>query len=158
MKEAVFLQEHLIPLLAQIPIVQKPLWGKMNAQQMVEHLSREGFQQAVGLPPQALISTPEVVVKMQAFIRSDKSFRENTINPLMPETPYPLRYDTMMEALDALQHDVAHFFDVFDRSPDKTVVNPLFGALDYELSVLLLYKHCLHHLRQFGVDAGSIMP
>lgn len=157
MKEAVFLQEHLVPLLAAIPIDRQPLWGKMNVQQMVEHLSREGFQQAAGLMPQPLVSTPEVIVRMQAFIRSEKAFRENTVNPLMPETPYPLRYDTMMEALDALQNDMVFFFAEFRQSPGKTVVNPLFGELDYELSVLLLYKHCLHHLRQFGVAPGSAM-
>ena len=29
-------------------------------------------------------------------------------------------------------------------------LNPIFGELDFNGNVQLLYKHALHHLRQFG--------
>lgn len=158
MQQAVFLQTRLVPLLRQIPPDRKPLWGQMNLQQMVEHLSREGFQQAAGLLQVSLVTDAEQLPKMQAFIRSDKAFREHTKNPLMPEIPYPLRHVSLEAACITLQKDIAVFFDVFKQSPEKQVLNPFFGVLDYELSVLLLYKHSLHHLRQFGVEVDAAMP
>jgi hypothetical protein len=37
-EQQLFLQNKLIPALRQVQAAQAPLWGKMNARQMVEHL------------------------------------------------------------------------------------------------------------------------
>jgi len=154
MQQADFLQTQLLPLLRRIPEHQLPLWGKMNLQQMIEHLSREGFEQAAGRIPAQLLTDAAMVSKMQDFIRSAKPFKENTKNALMPEEPYPCRTESVEAALTELHGNIELFFQLFREHPERKVLNPFFGNLDYELSVLLLYKHCLHHLRQFGVTVA----
>jgi len=152
MNKEVFLKEQLAPSIAAIAPGFQPLWGKMNLQQMTEHLAHDGFQFASGRQSHALVTPAEHVPKMQEFLRSDKAFRENTANALMSPEPVPLRYADMPEALSRLQQEIDYFFEVYRNEPGKKLVNPFFGELDYELQVLLLHKHALHHLKQFGVQ------
>jgi hypothetical protein len=151
MDKAHFLRHELVPAIAGITPDRNPSWGKMNLQQMTEHMAREGFCWASGKVPHQLITPEEHIPKLQAFIMSDKPFRENTLNSLMPEEPLPAEHKDMPAALAALQEEINHFFAVFEQHPDKKVMNPFFGELDHTLSVHLLYKHSLHHLKQFGV-------
>lgn len=152
MNKELFLKQELVNAIRQIPADTLPAWGKMNLQQMTEHLSREGFSWSSGKIPQQLVTPAEHVPKMQAFIMSEKMFRENTPNGLMADEPPPLQHADMNAALTELQQEIDYFFDVFEHEPDKKVLSPFFGALDREMQVQLLYKHALHHLRQFGTQ------
>jgi hypothetical protein len=40
---------------------------------------------------------------------------------------------------------------VFQENHMQQTRNPFFGDLNFEENVHLLYKHALHHLKQFGV-------
>ena len=146
-----FLKERLVPAIASIPLDFKPLWGKMNLQQMTEHLGREGFQFACGKLSHSLVTPEEHIPKMQSFVMSDKTFKENTVNVLMAEEPVALQFESMKDALWNLQNEIDDFFDVYQNEPDKIVLNPFFGPLNFEMQVSLLHKHALHHLKQFGV-------
>jgi hypothetical protein len=152
--KAEFLKASFVALLQTIPTDAAPLWGKMTLQQMVEHFT-DAVRIAAGLVPDAAIVSPEEhLPKLQAFIRSEKPFRENTRNPLLPETPAPVRARSIEAALDSLQEAIDAFFEVFAGNEHLTTRNPIFGDLDYDLNIQLLYKHALHHLRQFGVDVA----
>ena len=83
---------------------------------------------------------------------SEKPFRENTVNPLMGAEPAPLHFKTIQAAIGALQQELIYFFEVYEKDPRMVIRNPFFGDLNFEQNVQLLYKHALHHLRQFGVD------
>ena len=39
-----FLKEEFVPLLRQLQPTTQPVWGKMDAQQMVEHLKLQNIQ------------------------------------------------------------------------------------------------------------------
>ena len=148
-----FLQKKLVKAFSEIPSGQPPLWGKMTLQQMVEHFS-ETLRIASGRLYFSEVITPEAhLVKMRAFIEREKPFRENTINPLMPAIPAPVKNLSMAKALNELKSEVDYFFEFFDAHPIKTTRNPIFGDLNFEQNVHLLYKHALHHLRQFGAGA-----
>lgn len=151
MDKAHFLKNELVPAIAAITPERRADWGKMNLQQMTEHMAREGFSWASGKIPQQLTTPEEHVPKMQSFLMSDKMFRENTPNGLMPEDPLPLEHPDMPSALTALQEEINYFFAVFEQEPGKKVMNPFFGELDHGMSIQLLHKHSLHHLKQFGV-------
>ncbi|MEO6833802.1 MAG: hypothetical protein ABI378_14245 [Chitinophagaceae bacterium] len=150
MTKADFLQNELVSLLVKIPVNAAPLWGKMNVQNMVEHMS-DSVRIANGRDPQDCITPDENLPKMQAFLYSDKPFKENTPNSLMPDTPAPSRFERMEDALGELQSELNEFINVFSQDKRKINTNPFFGPLDFEAWTLLLYKHALHHLRQFGV-------
>jgi hypothetical protein len=49
-----------------------------------------------------------------------------------------------------------YFFEVFEKDTALVTRNPFFGDLNFEQNVQLLYKHSLHHLRQFGVEPPSL--
>jgi len=71
---------------------------------------------------------------------------------LMDEEPAPLQYKTVQAAIGALQQELIYFFETFEKNPELVTRNPFFGDLNFEQNVQLLYKHALHHLRQFGVE------
>src|SRR6478672_11631756 len=105
-----FLKTSFVALLQTIPTDAAPLWGKMTLQQMVEHFT-DAVRIAAGLVPDAAIVSPEEhLPKLQAFIRSDKPFKENTRNPLLPETPAPVRARSIEAALHSLQEAIDAFF------------------------------------------------
>ncbi len=82
---------------------------------------------------------------------SDKPFRENTPNPLMPEVPEDVHDKTIDDSIAELNTEIDHFFSVFESKQQQQTRNPFFGDLDYKMNVQLLYKHAVHHLKQFGV-------
>ena len=150
----IFLKEKLVPLLQQIPSDRPPAWGKMSLQQMIEHFT-DAVRIASGAAGVQQLHTPEEQIpKMQAFLASDKPFRENTRNPLLAEVPSPVRNKSISLAHEELQEEINRFFDVFTNQPHRTTLNPIFGNLTYDLNLQLLYKHALHHLRQFGEEVN----
>lgn len=146
-----FLKQEFVPLLSQISSDTLPAWGKMTLQQMVEHFS-DAVRIASGKTVhKEIVTPPGNVPKMQEFLMSDKPFKENTLNPLMPEVPVPVRNKSIDLALTELQEEIDYFFVVFEKNPHQLTRNPFFGDLNYQQNIQLLYKHALHHLRQFGV-------
>lgn len=147
-----FLRTSLVIHLQRLNPATAPRWGKMNVQQMIEHFGRDAVRNANGrLKIDKIITPPENLERMRDFLMSDKPFKENTKNPLMAEEPLPLKYKTVQGAIGALQQELIYFFEAFDHRPDLITRNPFFGDLNFEQNVQLLYKHALHHLRQFNV-------
>ncbi|WEK37114.1 MAG: hypothetical protein P0Y53_06340 [Candidatus Pseudobacter hemicellulosilyticus] len=128
----------------------KGRWGKMNGQQMVEHFV-EVLQLANGRWEGPVLFDEARIRKAYEWLMSDKPFRENTISPLLPETPKPLRHGTIQQAIEALQQELNYFFERYEGTPGLRIYNPIFGDLNFEEQVQLLYKHTQHHLRQFGL-------
>ncbi len=148
-----FLKHRFIPLLRELPSDTPAQWGKMTLQQMIEHFS-ESVRIASGkLVRTEMVTPPEHLPRVQEFLMSEKPFRQNTKNPLLSETPAPVKHPTIEDALDELQEELDYFFNVFEENKLQQTHNPIFGDLSYEQNIQLLHKHALHHLRQFGVDA-----
>ncbi len=151
-----FLRYSLIPLLQKIPTGTRPLWGKMTFQQTVEHLA-EYTRIASGKVVYAdIITPPDSLERVRSFLMSEKPFRENTPNPLMPEVPAPVRNPSLEDAIKELKTELDYFFDVFEKNNLQVTRNPFFGDLNFEQNVQLLHKHSMHHLKQFGSEPSSI--
>jgi len=147
-----FLRTRLVSYLQQLDPSTPSQWGKMNVQQMIEHLACDALPNANGrLKFENIMTPPDHLVKMREFLMSEKPFKENTNNPLMGEEPSPLRYKTVQAAIGKLQQELITFFEVFEKNPGMVIRNPFFGDLNFEQNVQLLHKHALHHLKQFGV-------
>ena len=147
-----FLRTKLVKYLQQLDPNTAPLWGKMNVQQMIEHFGGDAIRNANGrLKTPTILTPPENLQRMREFMMSDKPLKENTKNLLLGEEPSPTRYKTIQAAIGALQQELIYFFEVFEKDPTLVTRNPFFGDLNFEQNVQLLYKHALHHLRQFGV-------
>ncbi len=149
--EAIFLKEKLIPALKKIAPDAKGNWGVMSPQQMVEHFG-DSLANAYGKLVLPYVTPPERKEAMHNFLMSDIPFKENTKNPIMPETPHAPRFSGLEEAIEKLQKRIDIFFETFEKNPTLTTINPVFGALNFEQNVHLLYKHAQHHLKQFGIE------
>lgn len=148
--KAYFLRNKFIPLLRKINPDKQPAWGKMNLHQMIEHMSY-AMRQANGKDKYTLETPEEYMPKMEAFLMSDKPFKENTPNKLLPDDPEPPKHETIEASIEELKQEIEDFFDLFADEPSLKLTNPFFGELNYERWVQLLYKHAWHHLKQFGV-------
>jgi hypothetical protein len=154
-EKAEFLRSRFIPLLEGVPTETPAAWGKMTVQQMIEHFS-DSVRIASGKAVYTdVITPPEQLDKYRSFLESEKPFRENTRNPLMPEVPAPVRNPSKAEAIKELKEELHFFFSVFEENNLQVTRNPIFGDLNYEQNIQLLYKHAAHHLRQFGVPLPS---
>ncbi|HEY0355247.1 MAG TPA: hypothetical protein VGC29_03530 [Flavisolibacter sp.] len=154
-EKAEFLKHRFVPLLRQIPTDKTPLWGKMTLQQMIEHFSDTMRIASGKMIYTDILTPPENLQRMRDFIMSEKPFRENTMNPLMPEMPAPVVNPSVDEAIKELQKEIDFFFTVFEKNNLQVTRNPFFGDLNYEQNIQLLHKHALHHLKQFGVDVPA---
>jgi hypothetical protein len=144
-----FLRNRFIPLLKKIPSDRPPLWGKMTLQQMVEHFS-ESVRIASGRTEiKEILTAEESLPRMREFMLSDKPFRENTPNPLLPAVPAPVLNISLEKAIRDLESELEYFFYFFSRNPNITTRNPFFGDLNFDQNVHLLHKHAIHHLKQF---------
>ncbi|HUR64949.1 MAG TPA: hypothetical protein VMZ03_01245 [Chitinophagaceae bacterium] len=148
-----FLRTRFVALLQRLDPSTPPRWGKMSVQQMIEHYAGDAVRNASGrLKFDTIMTPPERLEQLREFMMSDKPLHENTKNPLMGEEPAPLHYKTIQAAIGALQQELIYFFEAFEKNPQLITRNPFFGDLSFEQNVQLLYKHAIHHLRQFGVD------
>lgn len=147
-----FIQDEMFLLLQNITEETKPVWGKMNAQQMLEHVA-DFFNVSTEKIVFALVTPEEHLPKYKDFLNSDKEFRENTKAPVtvLGEEPLPLRKASVEAAKDHLKKSVKEFISYFDTDSERKTMHPVFGLLNFEEWVLLHYKHVRHHLRQFGL-------
>lgn len=153
-EKAEFLKNRFVPLLKQIPSDTKPNWGKMTLQQMIEHFS-DSVRIASGKTVYTdFVFPPEQLQKVRDFMLSERPFKENTMNPLMPEVPAPVINISTEAALNELNKELEYFFTVFEKNDLQVTRSPFFGDLNFEQNVHLLHKHALHHLRQFGVSVN----
>jgi hypothetical protein len=145
-----FIKEDFTKFVSSLQPEAKGKWGKMNAQQMVEHMS-DYMRIANGKTKVQGVLTPEQTHKSYSFMMSEKSFRENTPNQLLPDVPPPFRNASMADAIKELQNEIDHFFVVFSGNEAMRFTSPFFGDLNFEEQVQLLHKHATHHARQFGL-------
>ena len=147
-----FITKESIPLFKSLPGDAVGKWGKMNGQQMAEHVAAFFYVSTEKIKFE-LVTPVEHLPQYREFLYSDKEFRENTKAPgsVIGEEALPLQYATMEEALDNLEKSIAYFEKYFKDNATQKTLHPVFGELNYEEWVLLHYKHVMHHLKQFGL-------
>jgi oxepin-CoA hydrolase/3-oxo-5,6-dehydrosuberyl-CoA semialdehyde dehydrogenase len=147
-----FITKEYIPLLKDLPADAMGKWGKMNGQQMVEHVAAFFYVSTEKIKFE-LVTPAEHLPKYKEFLLSDKEFRENTKAPtsVIGEEALPLRYGSMKEALENLEASISYFENYFKDNETKLTMHPVFGDLNFEEWVQLHYKHTRHHLRQFDL-------
>ena len=147
-----FITNECVLLFKNLPADAMGKWGKMNAQQAVEHLA-DFFNVSAGKIKFDLVTPAEHLPKYKEFLLSDKEFRENTKAPtsVIGEEALPFQYANMEAALDKLAESITAFENYFKDESLKTSLHPVFGELNFEEWVLLHHKHVTHHAKQFGL-------
>ena len=146
-----FVRRDIIPLLRRADPSLPAVWGKMSFQHMVEHLVLSVKNANGKIKTQKVFTPVEKLPASRKFLMSDQEFRQNTKSPAFPEEPLPLHFPSAKEGIDKLERELADFFLTYESHPGIMIDNPVFGALNYDEAVQLLYKHTRHHLKQFGL-------
>lgn len=149
-EKMLFLQHTFPLLLKRLKGDEKPVWGKMNPQQMVEHMA-DSFRQANPEQYVPVVTPSEQLPAFKAFIMTEKEFRPNTKNRILGDEPAPVRHENLAAAITDLEKAIEEFAGYFISNPEKITTNPVFGDLNLSEWVQLLHKHAMHHLKQFSL-------
>ncbi len=119
-----FLLKTLPAALDRLRADTQPLWGKMSAQHMLEHLNLMFYLSQSNARVQVFVPE-ENWEKSRAWLHSDKPFRRNLKVPTLPDDPAPLRYPGFEVAQEKLLEEVAGFYPYFEANPGVKPVHPL---------------------------------
>lgn len=127
----------------------QPLWGKMSAQRMIEHLSDTLRLAKVELSVELEIPA-EKVEKAQAFLYSEHPMPVDFKASFAPEDA-ELRNESIDLAIDELTINFIEYLNLFEEQSNLKTLHPNFGMLGFEDWQKLNSKHITHHLKQFGL-------
>jgi oxepin-CoA hydrolase/3-oxo-5,6-dehydrosuberyl-CoA semialdehyde dehydrogenase len=134
-----------------------PLWGKMTPQNMVEHLVW-AFECSNGIITAPCRTPGHLLERAKRFLYDNRPTPHEFKNPLLGENPLPFRFPSFTEAKSALHKEIARCVIHFQEQPGAIHVHPIFGPLGAEEWQRAHFKHCYHHLLQFGVIKESGAP
>lgn len=142
----------LFDILTRIQADEKPRFGAMTAQHMVEHLAF-AVRFSNGKEPQKHYYTPEKEQKIKTYILdTDNDFMIGFKAPVLPAEGLPdLRCSGLEEAFSSLKNELADFDAYFEKNPGASPVNPTMGELNYQEWVRFHNRHFAHHFKQFGL-------
>lgn len=141
--------EEILNITSKLMNETKPLWGSMNAQRMVEHLS-DSLRMASGKEVFDLVTPEDKLDRMLAFLDSDKSMAKN-IEVNFAGKDVALRNEELELAIDELVDEWLYFEEVFEEDLTLRTVHPYYGELNYEQWLKVHKKHLTHHFQQFGL-------
>jgi oxepin-CoA hydrolase/3-oxo-5,6-dehydrosuberyl-CoA semialdehyde dehydrogenase len=131
-----------------------PLWGKMTAQQMLEHLVMT-FQLSTGKIVVACSTPEKLLPRVKKFLYDDRELPRDFKNPMSNEdTPSMLLAD-LAKTKVALLEELEEFQQYFTTKPEAIHIHPIFGPLGKEEWHSIHFKHCYHHFKQFGIIKGA---
>lgn len=140
--------DQLIKRIELLTPQSKGKWGKMNVNQMLEHLK-------VGMDiPVGNVNTKrnfmgflfgKMILKSQ--MKDDKGLKKN-----LPTDKSFIITDT--KDFEKIKKELFNTIKQYSSLNPKSINNklhPFFGKLTYDEWGVLIYKHFNHHLKQFGV-------
>jgi hydroxymethylglutaryl-CoA reductase len=128
----------------------KPIFGSMNAQQMIEHLSAV-TQIANGNWNVDVYVSDEKTARRKPFLNTENELQTGFKASFLSDEPIGLNFSSIHLAINDLLHQLELFVKVFTEDTHKTVVHPFFGELDFEAWKKFQVKHFTHHFKQFGL-------
>lgn len=139
--------EALLKRLDRITADSSPLWGKMNAAQMVQHCQAP-LRAAFGsnMSKRGLMSYLFGRIFKNQLIGTDKPFSKN-----LPTDPHFMPADPRDFAQEKQQLS-AEILAFLQKGKEAVTQNPhsFFGKMSGDEWGKLQWKHIDHHLRQFG--------
>jgi oxepin-CoA hydrolase/3-oxo-5,6-dehydrosuberyl-CoA semialdehyde dehydrogenase len=145
-----FFRRQLFDALSALRDDTRPGWGKMTAHQMVEHLIW-AVEISTG-KAQAECAFPEAQrERLKAFLYDHRPTPREFQNPALAAGLPTQRHAGTAEAIAALRLEVGLFLNQAAATPGTTRMHPVFGPIATEEWARSHFKHCYHHLLQFGL-------
>lgn len=127
-----------------------PTWGKMTARQMVEHLVWAA-EISTGRVQAECFFPEEQRERLKAFLHDNRPTPHEFQNPALAAGLLPLRYSGLAAATAALRAEMDRFLREAVATPSTARMHPVFGPIGSEAWARSHFKHCYHHLLQFGL-------
>ena len=128
-----------------------PHWGIMTSQHMVEHLC-QAVQLSNGvLENKDCMNPEEKLPVLKRVLMSARPLPKNFVNTVIGEGLKPLKYKSLIAAIEQLKKELKDFDDYFTKNKDAKPINPTFGPLNKEEWIQFHKKHFTHHFEQFGL-------
>ena len=140
--------EYILPLMNQLDGQEKPNWGTLTPQGMIEHLT-DTLQIASGQLKHKILIPEEKIESMQRFLESDKEMIRNIEVPFAPKER-TLRNETISDAVDEFAEQWIAFEEHYENEGVKET-HPFYGDLDFNQWKSLNSKHLTHHFKQFSL-------
>lgn len=138
-------RKELRSLLLSLDAGTSPIWGKMKARQMVEHLVDQ-VQWTNGKKITTCDRPAEEAYQAkQIMIYTNTEIPKNIF---LEELPENYLYASIEAAVDQLMLELADF-DTYFKEPGIVSIHAGFGPMNYEEWVKWHSKHFTHHLKQF---------
>lgn len=128
-----------------------PLWGKMTAQHMVEHIGTLFMLSSGRFKTEPFFDEEQMNENYKKFIESGEGFPKDLKVPGGPDGPIPLRFKDINQARGKLNEAVRAFYEYFEKNPDAKLMHPVMGELNFEQWKRFHYIHTEHHLEQFDL-------
>jgi hypothetical protein len=140
----------LFEILSKLRADDKPAFGAMTPQHMVEHLAFV-VRFSNGKEPQQHHYTADKQQKIKAFvIDTDKDIPIGFKYPVLPTEGLPaLKHSSLSNAIDNLKTELNEFDNYFLKHPSARPINPIMGELNYKEWVRFHNRHFTHHFKQF---------
>jgi hydroxymethylglutaryl-CoA reductase len=126
----------------------KPIFGKMNGQQMIEHLSFL-LQISNGRVAADYYVSDEKTARRKPFLNTEGELQVGFKMKTLSEEPSELKFNSVGEAINDLFIQIDNFNSHFETA--KAENHPFFGELDFEYWKRFHVKHFTHHFKQFGL-------
>lgn len=126
----------------------EPVFGKMNGQQVIEHLSLL-MQISNGKIEADYYVSDEKQARRKPFLDGNGELHIGFRASILSDEPTEEKFDSVEEALEDLIEQIADFEIHFKTA--KTENHPFFGELDYEYWKKFHIKHFTHHFKQFDL-------
>jgi len=150
-----FIKEIVPELITALKKDKSPIWGHLTAQHMVEHLTWT-FVMSVGKIEVSCRETKEGLKKMRKFLFSDQPMPHEYKLPELGDGLPNLIYADFQQAQNAFLKSVEKFYEYYETNPKAVHTNPGFGDLGFEEWEYVHFKHCYHHLLQFGLITDEV--
>ena len=143
-----YLSTTVAELLSQLTPEQKPLWGKMTPQHMVEHLIVV-YKLSMGRFSVPVVSKEEDWPKLKEYLMKDSPMRRNVPAPNGKSDLQPLRFADLEEAKQKFIAETETFIKFCEAQPEFISNHPYGGPLTAQEWLYCHKKHIKHHLIQF---------
>ena len=137
-------------LLLSILQPQTPaLWGRMNAQNMIEHLV-EAVEYTNGKRVAELQVPVDMADKQRKDLVSSDFVIPNDVAGYLPNATKAKRFKDLSTAIDELNNEL-DTFETFFKTEGATAIHFEFGPMNHREWIIWHGKHFTHHFKQFGL-------
>jgi oxepin-CoA hydrolase/3-oxo-5,6-dehydrosuberyl-CoA semialdehyde dehydrogenase len=152
-----FLNHTLREVIKELTEQSRPLWGRMTAQQMVEHLTWS-FELSNGKIKITCSLPQDQLEKRKKFLYNDRPTPREVPNPELVNGLPPDQFTNLEDTRRRFGEELVAFLKYSAVYPSAIHEHPIFGNLNMEEWERAHYKHAFHHMLQFGLIPDAEPP